>query len=106
MVLAELCSHLEALLGKNLLLTSFKSLAELISLHLYRSGPWLFAGCHLEAALRSQRLPKVHCHMGFSNMATCFIKLSRDPFQSPFSKGFHLIKTGLPWKISFLVNSV
>lgn len=76
--LARPCSHLGAQLGKNLLPSSFKLLAELISLWLYDWGPKFLTVCWLEATVRPHILPIVPCHMPTPqtahNRASCLFR--------------------------------
>lgn len=73
---ARLYSHLEALVGKNLIPISFKLLAEFISLWIPEWGPRFF-GCWLEAIFRSLRLDVVRNQVAFSIMSASYIKYTR-----------------------------
>ena len=74
-VLAMLYSHLKAQLGRNILPSLFRLLAEFISLWLYSWRPQLLVGYCLTAAFSSLSEPSLSCHSGLPTSKTWYINV-------------------------------
>ena len=70
-----LYSHLKAQLGRNILSSLFRLLAEFISLWLYSWRPQLLVGYCLKAAFSSLSEPSLSCHSGLPARKTYYINV-------------------------------